>query len=460
MTHSRSRLFGTDGARGIANADLTPRVALALGRAYGAWLRRNRGPGEVLLARDTRVSGPMLGAATAAGLCSAGVSVADVGILTTPALCLLVRRDAHPAGVVISASHNPPAFNGIKLINSDGSKVPEDAEREIEDLAFTDEDLAPRPTSSDIGTIRRDETASERYLDLLFETVGGDLSLAGLKVVLDCCHGATYEVAPAAFLRAGAEVEVLNADADGTAINVDCGSLHPEGLARKVLARGADLGVAFDGDGDRAVFVDDRGQIRDGDFGKYVLAANLKARGLLNPPLVVGTVMSNLGLELALRELGVELLRADVGDRYVMDLMKQTGALLGGEQSGHIILAETGVGDGVYTALRVCEVLARSGQRLSELCAPLRKVPQVLINLPVRDKHSWERNECVTSEVQKWRRRLADRGRILLRPSGTEPLVRVMTEAVDYRLAETAAQEIANVIAAEYGLSPAGDELE
>jgi phosphoglucosamine mutase len=260
------------------------------------------------------------------------------------------------------------------------------------------------------------------------------------------------------FRRLGAEVAALHAEPRGALINVDCGALHPQRLAEAVRAQGADLGVAFDGDADRAIFVDESGECRDGDYVKYLLAVDLQERGLLAPPLVAGTVMSNLGLEIALRERGIRLLRAPVGDRFVAEEMRRSGAVLGGEQSGHLVFAELGLGDGLYTALRVCEVLARRGVPFSALAAPVRKVPQVLLNVRVRDKHAWERSPRLQEEAQAWRERLGERGRILIRPSGTEPLVRVMVEALDDGLASGAAEALAGLIAEEFGYGELGEE--
>jgi len=441
-------LFGTDGIRGIANADLTSELALDIGRAFGGWLAQQTGSPRVLMARDTRISGPMLATAVAAGLCSAGIDVHDCGILTTPGLCLLVREQAEAGGVVISASHNPPEFNGIKLINSHGEKLSEQAESAVERFLFADEDAEP-PGGTDIGTIADYPDAGEQYLELLRSSLGEAVSLGGIKIVVDCAFGAAFQLGPEALRRAGAEVSTLNAAPDGACINDGCGSAYPQALSKQVIAEGADFGVAFDGDADRAVFVDQAGTVRDGDFIKFIIASDLRNRGLLGPPLVVGTVMSNLGLEMALEAAGIELVRASVGDRYVLQQMKEYSAMLGGEQSGHIIFAEVGVGDGIYTALRVGEVIARTGRTLAELCAPLTKAPQILLNVPVRDKYAYQQDDDIKEKVEVWRARLADRGRLLIRPSGTEPVVRVMVEARDEDLAKEAAQSIAELIAAE-----------
>lgn len=451
MLTTPASLFGTDGVRGIANADLTPGLTLALGRAFGTVLREQTPRPEVLLARDTRTSGTMLAAATIAGLCSAGVQVWDCGILTTPALCLLTRHQGKSGGVVISASHNPPEFNGIKLVEAGGGKLPPETEAAIESLALNEEAETPRPTGGEIGSLRLCPQPEAAYLQLLFDYLGEACSLTGLKVVLDCAFGAAYALAPEAFRRAGAEVQALNATPEGERINVGCGALHTGPLAEEVVARGADLGVAFDGDGDRAMFVDASGRELNGDHIKYLLAADLQEQGRLDPPVVVGTVMSNLGLELALRQLGIRLLRAAVGDRQVTQLMRKNEARLGGEQSGHLIFAETGVGDGLYTALRVCEVVTRTGSTLAKLAAPVQQVPQVLLGVRVRDKHSWEQSTRLQQAVRDWEAQLGDQGRILIRASGTEPIVRVMVEALEATAAHQAAEELAQVIVQDFG---------
>jgi phosphoglucosamine mutase len=426
-------------------------LALRLGRAYGGWLTQTHAAPRVLLGRDTRVSGPMLAAAVTAGLESAGVGVSDCGLLPSPALFLLVRAEQAAGAVMVSASHNPPDCNGLKLVNGQGLKLPGSLERLLEQLIYAPQDPAPCPTGAQVGTTLPLPDAADRYLELLAAHLPSPLDLAGLRVVLDCAWGAAYQTAPEAFRRWDAQAFALHAQPWGELINVDCGALHPQAVAREVVARGADLGVAFDGDADRAMFVDETGAVRDGDYIKYLLAADLQDRGLLDPPLVAGTVMSNLGLEIALRARGLRLLRAPVGDRFVAEEMRRTGARLGGEQSGHLVFAPLGLGDGLYSAARVCEVLARTGRPLSELCAPVRKAPQVLINLRVQDKHAWEHSPRLEAEVRRWTERLADRGRLLIRPSGTEPLVRVMVEALDEDLTLAAAEALAAVVREEWG---------
>ncbi len=452
MLTARGRLFGTDGARGVANADLSPELALRIGRAFGAWLGEKQTRPRVLLGRDTRVSGPMLAAAVTAGLSSVGAEVVDCGVLPSPALFLLVRDWGADGGVMISASHNAPEFNGIKLVDGRGVKLATATEHMLEESVRAEEDQGPRPTGREVGEAGRAEGAEKRYRELLEVHLPAGLDLGGLRMVLDCAWGAAGQVAPEALRRWGAQVTAIHAEPRGELINVDCGSLHPQAVGREVAAQGADLGAAFDGDADRVMLVDETGAVRDGDYLKYLLAVDLQQRGRLNPPLVAGTVMSNLGLEIALRERGIRLLRAPVGDRFVAEEMRRTGAPLGGEQSGHLVFAELGLGDGLYSLARVAEVMARTGRRLSELCAPVQKAPQLLINVRVRDKHGWERSARLQAEHRSWAQRLGDRGRILIRPSGTEPLVRVMVEALDAGTTREAAQALAQVVEEEWGV--------
>ncbi|MGD9497135.1 MAG: phosphoglucosamine mutase [Armatimonadota bacterium] len=439
VAHSH-RLFGTDGVRGRAGEQITPDLALRVGGAFAALLRQRSETPTVLLARDTRLSSPALAEAVGHALAGCGVRVLDLGIFPTGGLCLLVRARGVEGGVVVSASHNPPESNGIKLVDRGGLKLPVEQQRGIEVLV---RDGAFEPTVRADGVIAED--ASEEYLELVLEGLPPNC-LDGMRVVLDCAHGSAWQLAPEAFERAGAQVEAINCDADGAHINVRCGSTTPQAMADAVVRCAADLGVAFDGDADRAVFADHTGRVIDGDASKYVLAVDLQERGLLTPPVVVGTVMNNFGLERALAARGISLLRTPVGDRYVVAVMRESGALLGGEQSGHIIFASTLIGDGIYTALRVCEVVARTRRPLAELAAPVRKIPQLLVNVPARDRHAWERCEEARSEIARWERRLDGCGRVLVRPSGTEPLVRIMVEAESDELAREACDTLAAII--------------
>lgn len=439
---SRS-LFGTDGVRGIAGTEITTDLAARVGGAFAELLCERDANPTVLLARDTRVSGSELSAAVAEALCAGGVRVADCGVLPTGALCLLVRARGLAGGVVVSSSHNPPASNGIKLVGPGGLKLPIDEQDRVAELVQAEEALHPRPG----GRWARDKGAGEEYLRIILADFEAH-ALGGLRVLLDCAHGSAGELGPRAFEAAGATVETINCDPDGARINTDCGSTHPAAMAAATLERGADLGVAFDGDADRAVFATHDGVVVDGDGAKFVLATDLQAHGLFDPSVVVGTVMNNFGLERALSERGIELVRTPVGDRHVVAAMRETGARLGGEQSGHIIFAETLIGDGTYTALRVAEVVARSGRPLAELAAPVRKIPQLLMNVPVAQPGAWEASDQVRATIADWERRLDGGGRVLIRPSGTEPVVRIMVEADDEELAYEAARALAAAIAA------------
>ena len=446
----REDLFGTDGVRGIAGAEITASLARDVAWACARLLAEQAATPEVLLARDTRVSGPELAAAFADELCRCGVTVRDCGVLPTGGLCLLVARRDLDGGTVISASHNPPEFNGIKLIGRGGHKLPTDRQRHLEDLireaqAHDAEDCPPALDPP--GDCVEDSAARAEYMQIVLEGLPPNC-LAGMRVVLDCAHGSASDFAPEAFEQAGASVVPLNCDADGALINVECGSTVPRTVAEAVVAEGADLGVAFDGDADRAVLADHQGNIVDGDATKYILAVGRQQQGLLDPPLVIGTVMNNFGLERALTARGIELERTPVGDRHVVERMRETGAWLGGEQSGHIIFRDRMIGDGIITALRVCEVVARTGRTLAELASPVQKIPQHLVNLHAEDREAWRQCADVQQEIEQWERRLEGAGRILVRASGTEPLVRVMVEAEDPALAQESVDAIAESIRA------------
>ncbi len=443
-----NEIFGTDGVRGVFGEEMTSSVAGSVARAYAHLLREDASSPVVLMARDTRPSGPELAGVVAQELARCDVSVTDCGILPTGGLCLLVKRREADAGVIISASHNPPEFNGVKLVGRGGRKLSVERHRRLEDTVRAVPDTAPETGAPEPPST--DPDADEEYLRIITEALPAGC-LTGLRVVLDCAHGAASEVAPRAFERKGANVTRLNCDRDGGKINVDCGSTSPEALARAVVMEDADLGVAFDGDADRAIFVDGEGDVIDGDGSKYVLAIDRHRRGLLDPPLVVGTVMNNFGLERALTDEGIELERTPVGDRHVAARMRETGAWLGGEQAGHIMFRETMIGDGTYTALQLCEVVARTGRTLAELSAPVEKIPQHLVNVPAEDRDAWQRSAAVVDEIERWQQRLNGRGRVLVRASGTEPLVRVMVEAADDELARKAADAISVTIRTECG---------
>jgi phosphoglucosamine mutase len=434
-----ARLFGTDGIRGVANADLTPELAFRVGRAAGAVLG---GQGPVVIGRDTRVSGPMLEAALAAGLCSVGVSVALGGILPTPAVAYLARAQ-RCSGVVVSASHNPVEDNGIKLFGADGFKLPDAVEDRIE--AWLARDDLPRPTGTRLGTVAPFPDAADRYLRYLLGLARGRLD--GLRVLVDCAYGAAVRLAPQLWQALGASVIALHDVPDGGRINVACGSTHLEPLQAAVRTHGADVGFAHDGDADRVLAVDERGEVVDGDALMGICALDRHARGLLPGDVVVATVMSNAGLEDALRAAGVRLERTRVGDRYVLARMRELGAVLGGEQSGHLVfLDHATTGDGLVTALEVVNVMLRSGRRLSELRAAIPRYPQVLVNVPVRRRDGVLEAPEVTAAIRAAQGRLRDGGRILVRPSGTEPVIRIMVEATRQEVAEALAAEVAEAV--------------
>lgn len=431
------RLFGTDGVRGVANEDLTPELALALGGAAGQVLR---GEGPVVLGRDTRLSGPMLEAAVVAGLTSAGVDVGLAGITPTPAVAYLARTETTRGGVVISASHNPVPDNGIKFFSAAGTKIEDELEEEIERLIT--EPRVSRPVGGSVGRSAPLPHAQDHYVDHLLMSV--EEALSGLRVVVDCAFGAAWQVGPRAFREAGAEVIALNAEPDGNRINVDCGSTNPGQLRDAVTREGADLGIAFDGDADRVIAVDERGGVVDGDRMIGVIALELLRDGRLKNNVVVATVMANLGFRKALETHGIEVVTAAVGDRFVAQEMAQRDAVIGGEQSGHIIFSEySPTGDGILTGLQLMQTLVRSDQTLSSVAHFFEPFPQVLINVPVKSRTALEQSESLAEEVARAEARLGSSGRVLLRASGTEPLVRVMVEAEDEALAQELAVSLA-----------------
>ena len=440
-----AKLFGTDGIRGVANRDLTPDLVLALGRAAGLVAARQ---GTVVIGRDPRISGPMLEAALVAGMCSSGASVRLAGVIPTPAVAFLTREEKADAGAVISASHNPVPDNGIKFFSSDGYKLGSELEEAIEQaMSIPPGDL---PTGADVGSAEFLEDAADRYVDHLLRSIDGPL--AGLRIVLDCAHGAAFEVGPRAFKEAGATVTVLHAEPDGSRINVSCGSTDLGALAKQVRATGADMGFGFDGDADRVLGVDETGEEVDGDRIIALSALRLKEKGELTKDLVVGTVMANLGFRRTLAEHGIEVIAAPVGDRFVVEQMRETGAVLGGEQSGHVIFAEhSTTGDGVLTALQVAAAVATSDATLSRLAHVFEPFPQVLINVPVKDRAGLEGAEKLWDKVRAAEATLGEDGRILLRASGTEQLVRVMVEAEDEEVAQRTASELASAVATSLG---------
>ncbi|WP_409422705.1 phosphoglucosamine mutase [Pseudaeromonas sp. ZJS20] len=437
--------FGTDGIRGkVGDCPITPDFVMKLGWAAGQVLAK-QGTRKVLIGKDTRISGYMLEAALEAGLSAAGLKAVLLGPMPTPAVAYLTRTFRAEAGVVISASHNPYYDNGIKFFSTDGTKLPDEVEQAIEaamDLPLHCVEAAQ------LGKASRVDDAPGRYVEYCKGTFPSELSLDGLKLVVDCAHGATYHIAPLVFRELGAEVIAMGCSPDGLNINAGVGSTAPQALVERVQAEQADMGIAFDGDGDRLIMVDHQGNLLDGDVLLYLIARDCQARGVLHGG-VVGTLMSNLGLELALADLEIPFVRAKVGDRYVMELLKERGWRLGGENSGHIIcLDQTTTGDGIIAALQVLRAVRRQGMGLAQLRELVPLFPQVLVNVRFREGQDPVAAPAVQAAVQAAEARLAGRGRVLLRKSGTEPLIRVMVEGEDATLVQGLAETIAEVVRA------------
>lgn len=436
------KYFGTDGVRGtVGQFPITPDFVLKLGWAAGKVLAA-RGGSKILIGKDTRISGYMFESALEAGISAAGIDVRLLGPLPTPGIAYLTRTLSAQAGIVISASHNAYTDNGIKFFGPDGRKLNDAIEQEIERLL--DEEMSVVATDQ-IGKVRRIDDARGRYIEFCKSTTPG-LDLKGMKVVVDTANGAAYHIAPAVLEELGAEVIAIAHQPDGFNINRECGSTHPEQLQERVVAEKADLGIALDGDADRLIMVDHTGKLVDGDQLLYVIARDRKESGAAVEG-VVGTLMTNFGLELALKALGVEFVRAKVGDRYVMEQLDQRGWLIGGESSGHLVcLDRTSTGDGTVSALQVLAALARRGDSLAEAVADVAMLPQVMINVRGPNRDGFEALPAVKAAVADAEAKLAGNGRILLRPSGTEPLVRVMIEGKDSEQVETLCRELADVV--------------
>ncbi len=442
-----TRLFGTDGIRGVANeAPLTPDLAHRVGRQLVATLQAERGVERVrlVIGRDTRRSGPLLEAAIVSGVLSAGGDCYTVGVLPTPGIAQLTRALEAHGGIVLSASHNPFADNGIKLFSAEGSKFPDAWEDRIE-AGLQGPDRAPRARGAGIGRLVAYDRAEAYYVDFLCRCF--PLDLGGVSIVLDCAHGATYRVAPRVFRRLGAAVTTLGARPDGTNINAGVGALHPERLAARVRARAAHVGFAFDGDGDRLMSVDDTGQVRDGDYALAITGRHLAARGRLKGNVVVTTVMANLGLDESLRDAGIQIVKTQVGDRYVAAEMHRLGANVGGEQSGHLLfLDHAPAGDGILSALALLSVMRETGESLAALAGCLRKFPQVLVNVAVRAKPPIDSLDGLGDRVRTFEQEMNGQGRILIRYSGTEALARVMIEGADGGRIRAMADDLAGMI--------------
>jgi len=439
------KLFGTDGVRGVANEEpMTGEMAMQIGRAAAYLFRNKRGRHRIVLGKDTRLSGYMLETAMASGICSMGADVLLVGPLPTPGIAFITVDMRADAGVVISASHNPFSDNGIKIFSGNGFKLPDAMERNIEELIFSGKLEGPRPTGAAVGRAFRIDDATGRYAVFLKQTFPEHLTLKGVKIVVDCAHGAAYRVAPTVLEELGADVSCVGVEPDGENINLDCGSLHPELISRLVTEQGADVGMTLDGDADRVIFVDHIGRVIDGDHLMAVCALDMIQEGTLNKKTLVATVMSNMGLEVVLKEVGGTMVRAPVGDRYVVEEMLKGGYNLGGEQSGHLVfLDHNTTGDGMITALQALAVMQKRGKTLAELAQVMAQFPQTQRAVRVKDKKDLSEIPQLQRMIEECRRELGERGRIVVRYSGTEPVLRIMIEGE----AEEAITRMADAVA-------------
>ena len=424
------RLFGTDGIRGVANVHpMTGELAMQIGRATAHLFKNQRGHHRIVIGKDTRISGYMLETALASGICSMGVDVLLVGPMATPGIAFITRSMRADAGVVISASHNPFYDNGIKIFSHDGFKLPDEMEDRIEELISSNVIDSLRPTAKEVGKAFRIDDARGRYIVFLKNTFPSHISLDGFKIVVDCANGAAYRVAPTGFEELGAHVIPLGVEPDGENINLNCGSLHPELISRTVQEKGADLGMALDGDADRIVFVDSRGNLVDGDHIMAICATDMIQENRLKHNTLVATIMSNIGLEIYMKGIHGKVIKTAVGDRYVVDEMRRGGYNLGGEKSGHTIFLDYNTtGDGIITALQVLAIMAKRQKSLAELASLMTILPQILVNVRVSRKEDLSRIPDIQQKVQMIERELGDKGRVVIRYSGTEPVVRVMLE--------------------------------
>ncbi len=447
------QLFGTDGVRGVANVHpMTTEIAMQIGRAAAYLFKHKDRRSRIVIGKDTRLSGYMIENALAAGICSMGVDVLLVGPLPTPGIAFITASMRADAGVVISASHNPYQDNGIKFFGRDGFKLPDEKELQIENLILSGKIDDLRPTAAEVGKAFRVDDAVGRYVVFLKNSFPRKLDLTGLKIVLDCAHGAAYRVAPAVLEELGAEVIPFGVSPNGTNINSGCGSMHPELIARATREHGADLGIALDGDADRCLFVDEQGVDVDGDHILAICGTHLLRQGKLLHKTVVATVMSNMGLDIAMRKAGGRVIKTAVGDRYVVEEMRRQGCVLGGEQSGHVIFLEYNTtGDGVLTALQILAIMQETGQSLSELAKVMTSLPQVLVNVRVRERRNISDIPAIRDVIDQVEERLAENGRVLIRYSGTEPLLRIMLEGEDQNEIAGMADEIARAVTRELG---------
>ncbi|KAB3531288.1 phosphoglucosamine mutase [Alkaliphilus pronyensis] len=446
------KLFGTDGVRGIANKDLTPELAYKLARVGGFLLLSNKEKGKVVIGKDTRISGDLLETAMISGFLSMGIDVISLGVIPTPAVAYLTRYLNADCGVVISASHNPAEYNGIKFFDHRGFKLPDDVESEIEDYILNDKEVPYRALKEKVGNLSYLTDAADKYINYLKTTIKH--SFTGLKIALDVGNGAAYHVAPKLFKELGAEVFVANDSPNGLNINLGCGSTHPEVLQRLVVEVSADMGITFDGDADRAIAVDEKCQILDGDHIMAICGTRLKKHKALKKDTIVATVMSNIGLDIAMKEKGLSVTKTKVGDRYVLEEMIKDGLSLGGEQSGHIIFLEHNTtGDGLLTALQLIDTIVEEGKPFSDLAGIMTSYPQVLVNAKVNKdkKEAYLNDEVIASEINRIEELMQGQGRVLIRPSGTEPLVRVMLEGQNQEELSTLATNLAKMIESRLG---------
>jgi len=447
------KYFGTDGVRGVANSELTPELAFKLGRVGGYVLTKDATDRpKVLIGRDTRISGEMLEGALVAGLLSIGVEVMRLGVISTPGVAYLTRIMSANAGVMISASHNPVADNGIKFFGPDGFKLTDAQEAEIEAILDAQEDTLPRPIGADLGSVSDYFEGGQKYIQYLKQTVTEEFE--GIHVALDCAHGATSSLATHLFADLEADISTMGASPTGLNINDGVGSTHPEGLAKFVTEKGADVGLAFDGDGDRLIAVDENGEIVDGDQIMFIIGKHLNAVGRLKKQTIVSTVMSNMGFYKAVEDNDMHSVQTAVGDRYVVEEMRANDYNLGGEQSGHIVFLDFNTtGDGLLTGIQLVNIMKATGKKLSELASEMKIFPQRLVNVRVTDKHAVTENAKVAAVIAEVEADMAGNGRVLVRPSGTEPLVRVMVEAATEEDCERYVERIADVVRAEMGLT-------
>ncbi len=433
-------IFGTDGVRGIANLELTPELALRIAKAGGYFLGRGTDKPRFVVGRDTRCSGDMLKGAVIAGLCSIGADVIDVGILPTPGIAYLTKRLKANGGVVISASHNPIEDNGIKFFDGDGFKLSDKMEESIEKLILEEFDF-PKPTGKDVGNVEILENACDIYAKYLISQV--DMRLDGIRVILDCAYGASYKLAPYVYRALGADVICINDEPKGDRINVNCGSTHPEFIKEKAKMYPNSIGISFDGDSDRVILVDENGKILDGDDILAILGIDLLGKKLLKNNVVVGTILSNLGLEETLSTYGIRLIRADVGDRYVLEKMLENGAILGGEPSGHIIcFPGVTTGDGIFTSLMIVKILKEEGKPLSSFSGLFKRYPQISDKVTVKNRYDIMKNEKMQLIIDEVYKNMSGKGRCIIRPSGTEPCLRLTLEGDDEAFLKKLLEEI------------------